>query len=164
MAIVIKSMNGLEVIAMNSTQSRAARRALDRRLSQLPPAATFTPPARGWIRAVRNALGMSAADLAARLQVTAASVSDMERSEHNHRIRMDTLQRAAEAMGCELVYALIPRGSLSEIVQHQAQAKVGRQVHAVSRAMDLEAQSTQLDDEVVREEMQRLIDSGRLWK
>src|SRR5674476_245015 len=54
---------------MNSTQSRAARRALDRRLSHLPPAAAFTPPARGWIRAVRNALGMSAADLAARLQV-----------------------------------------------------------------------------------------------
>ena len=157
-------MNGLEVIAMNSTQSRAARRALDRRLSQLPPAAAFTPPARGWIRAVRNALGMSAADLAARLQVTAASVSDMERSEHDHRIRLDTLQRAAEAMGCELVYALIPRGSLTEIVQQQAQGKVGQQVHAVSRAMDLEAQSTQLDDEVVREEMQRLIDSGRLWK
>jgi hypothetical protein len=127
MARVIKLMNELEVIAMNSTQSRAARRALDRRLSQLPPAATFTPPARGWIRALRNALGMS-------------------------------------AMGCELVYALIPRGSLTEIVQHQAQAKVGRQVHAVSRAMDLEAQSTQFDDEVVREEMQRLIDSGRLWK
>lgn len=149
---------------MNSTQSRAARRALDRRLSHLPPAAAFTPPARGWIRAVRNALGMSAADLAARLQVTAASVSDMERSEHDRRIRLDTLERAAQAMGCELVYALIPRESLTEIVQQQARGRVGQQVHAVSRAMDLEAQGTQVDDEVVREEMKRLIDSGRLWK
>lgn len=164
MATVIGLLYGIEVIAMNATQSRAARRALDRRLSQLPPAATFMPPAQGWIRAVRNALGMSAADLGARLQVTAASVSDMERSEHYHRIRLDTLTRAAEAMGCELVYALIPRGSLTEMVQQQALGQVGRQVHAVSRAMDLEAQSTQLDDEVVREEMQRLIDSGRLWK
>ncbi|HEY8883188.1 MAG TPA: helix-turn-helix domain-containing protein, partial [Dermatophilaceae bacterium] len=112
----------------------------------------------------RNALGMSAADLAARLQVTAASVSDIERSEHDHRIRLDTLERAAQAMGCELVYALIPRESLTEIVEQQARGRVGQQVHAVSRAMDLEAQGTQLDDEVVREEMKRLIDSGRLWK
>ena len=67
-------------------------------------------------------------------------------------------------MGCELVYALIPHSSLTEIVEQRAQAKVGQQVHAVSRAMDLEAQSTQVDNEVVREEIQRLIDSGRLWK
>jgi predicted DNA-binding mobile mystery protein A len=150
---------------MRSTQSRAARRALDRRLSQLPPAAAFASPARGWIRAVREALGMSAADLAARLQVTQPSVRDIERSESAHRIRLDTLERAAEAMGCTLVYALIPRGgSLAQIVEQQAQAQIGDQVRAVSRAMDLEAQGTRIDDEVIREEMQRFIDSGRLWK
>jgi predicted DNA-binding mobile mystery protein A len=149
---------------MNSAQSRAARRALDRRLSQFPAASAFTPPARGWIRAVRNALGMSAADLAARLQVTPASVSDVERSESHGRIRVDTLERAAEAMGCDLVYALIPRGGLTEIVQRQAREKVEEQTRAVARAMDLEAQSTQVDDEVVLEEMERLIASGQLWK
>jgi predicted DNA-binding mobile mystery protein A len=149
---------------MNSAQSRAARRALDRRLSQLPAAPAFIPPARGWIRAVRNALGMSAVDLAARLQVKPASVSDIERSESRGRIRLDTLERAAEAMGCDLAYALIPRGGLAEIVQRRAREKVEEQTRAVSRGMDLEAQSTQVDDEVVREEMERLIASGQLWK
>lgn len=149
---------------MRSAQARAARRALDRRLSQLPPATAFTPPAQGWIKAVRNALGMSAADLAARLQITQASVSDIERSENDRRIRLDTLERAAAAMGCDLVYALIPRRDLTDIVEDQARTKVEPQVRAVSRAMDLEAQNTQVDDEVIREEMQRLIDSGRLWK
>jgi predicted DNA-binding mobile mystery protein A len=149
---------------MNSAQSRSSRRALDRRLSQLPPASAFAPPARGWIRAVRNGLGMSGADLAARLQVTPASVSDIERSESQGRIRLDTLERAAEAMGCDLVYALIPRGSLTEIVQRKAREKVEEQTRAVSRAMDLEAQSTRVDDDVVLEEMERLIASGQLWK
>jgi predicted DNA-binding mobile mystery protein A len=149
---------------MNSAQSRSSRRALDRRLSQLPPNSAFTPPVRGWIRAVRNALGMSGADLAARLQVTPASVSDIERSESQGSIRLDTLERAAEAMGCDLVYALIPRGSLTEIVQRKAREKVEEQTRAVSRAMDLEAQSTRVDDEVVLEEMERLIASGKLWK
>jgi predicted DNA-binding mobile mystery protein A len=149
---------------MNSAQSRSSRRALDRRLSQLPPNSAFTPPVRGWIRAVRNALGMSGADLAARLQVTPASVSDIERSESQGSIRLDTLERAAEAMGCDLVYALIPRGSLTEIVQRKAREKVEEQTRAVSRAMDLEAQSTRVDDDVVLEEMERLIASGQLWK
>jgi predicted DNA-binding mobile mystery protein A len=149
---------------MNSAQSRAARRALDRRFNTLPPATAFTPPARGWIRAVRSALGMSAADLAARLHVTAATVSDIERSESDRRIRLDTLERAAKAMGCDLVYALIPRDGLTGTVQQQARSKVGSQVRAVARAMDLEAQSTPVDDAVVSEEMQRLIDSRQLWK
>jgi predicted DNA-binding mobile mystery protein A len=98
----------------------------------------------------------SGADLAARLQVTPASVSDIERSESQSRIRLDTLARAAEAMGCDLVYALIPRDGLVEIVQRQAREKVEEQTRAVSRGMDLEAQSTHVDDEVVREEMERL--------
>jgi predicted DNA-binding mobile mystery protein A len=107
---------------------------------------------------------MSGADLAARLQVTPASVSDIERSESQSRIRLDTLERAAEAMGCDLVYALLPRGGLAEIVQRQAREKVEEQTRAVSRGMDLEAQSTHVDDAVVREEMERLIASGQLWK
>lgn len=108
---------------------------------------------------------MSAADLAARLNVTQASVSDLERSESEKRIRLDSLARAADAMGCDLVYAFVPRaGSLSEIVDQQARAKVDIQVRAVSRAMDLEAQSAVVDEEVVNEEVQHLIDSGRLWK
>lgn len=164
MAITIKLTIESKAIAMKSAESRTARRALDRRLSQLPPAAAFTPPARGWIRAIRDALGMSAADLATRLHVTPASVSDIERSESDRRIRLDTLERAATAMGCELVYVLVPSGSLADVVQQQARAKVEQQMQAVSRAMDLEAQSTPVDDEVVQEEIQRLIDSGRLWK
>jgi predicted DNA-binding mobile mystery protein A len=149
---------------MNPQQTRAARRALEKRLGQLPPPAAFTLPARGWIKAIRTALGMSAGDLAVRLRVTTASVSDMERSENDGRIRLDTLERAAAAMGCDLVYALIPRAGLTEIVHQQAAAKVAQQVRAVTRAMDLEAQSTRVDDEVVREEIERLIDSRQLWK
>ncbi len=92
-------------------------------------------------------------------------MSDLERSESEHRIRLNTLERAAEAMGCDLVYALIPRGgSLGDIVTRQAQAKMSDQLRAVSRAMDLEAQSAKVDDEVVVEELRRLVDSGRLWK
>jgi predicted DNA-binding mobile mystery protein A len=149
---------------MNSTGSRAARRALDRRFSAWPSAETLTTPSRGWIRAIREALGMSAGDLAARLGASDATVRDIERSESDHRIRLDTLERAAAAMGCDLVYALIPRRSLSDIVQQQAETKVNAQVRAVARAMDLEAQTATPDDEVVRAEIERLIDSGRLWK
>lgn len=37
-----------------------------------------------------------------------ARSTDIERSEHDHRIQLDTLERAARAMGCELVCELLP--------------------------------------------------------
>jgi predicted DNA-binding mobile mystery protein A len=163
MVIATKSID-LGSENMNSAGSRSARRALDRRLSDWPSADTLTTPSRGWIRATREALGMSAGDLASRLGARDATVRDIERSESDRRIRLDTLERAANAMGCDLVYALIPRRRLSDIVQQQAETKVSAQVRAVARAMDLEAQTAAPDDEVVRQEIERLIDSGRLWK
>jgi predicted DNA-binding mobile mystery protein A len=150
---------------MKAAQSSASRRALDRRFAEFPPAAAFAVPARGWIRAIRDALGMSAADLAARLQITQSSVSDLERSEGAHRIRLDTLERAADAMGCDLIYALVPRaGGLADTVHERALTLINDQVRAVSRAMDLEAQSTTFDDEVIDDEIRRIVASGRLWK
>lgn len=149
---------------MKSSQARAARRALDRRLSQFPSARQFTTPPRGWIRAIREALGMSSADLSSRLGITPASVSDMERSERDRRIRLDTLARAADALDCDLVYVFLPRSSLTEAVEREATLKVTRHVTAVSRAMDLESQSADIDDDVIREEVHHLIDSGQVWK
>src|SRR5262245_49379213 len=95
-----------------------ARKALDARLSSwrgLTPA-----PPRGWIRAIRESLQMSSTDLAARLGTSKQAVSQMERSEADGSIRLETLRRAAEALNCRLVYALVPAESLEQIVDRRA--------------------------------------------
>jgi transcriptional regulator with XRE-family HTH domain len=54
------------------------------------------------IRTTREELGLSGADLAARLGVTVGAISQMERSEREGRIKLDTLERALAAMGRRL--------------------------------------------------------------
>jgi predicted DNA-binding mobile mystery protein A len=148
-----------------STRSatRQARETLDRRLAPLGPAARYAPPRLGWIRAVRDALGMSAKDLATRLGVTGYAVRSMEEGERTGGIRLDSLRRAAEAMDCSLIYAFIPNGSLEQTVQHQARWILDEQVGRARQTMALEAQEAEMSPSSVDAQLKSIVDSGRIW-
>jgi Fic-DOC domain mobile mystery protein B/predicted DNA-binding mobile mystery protein A len=98
-----------------------AREQLDHFLAELNPLGESRRPVRGWLRAIRSGLGMSGVDLARRLGVKPPRVVEMEKSELDGAITLKVLARAADAMGCSLVYALIPRaGSLEQTLRNQA--------------------------------------------
>jgi predicted DNA-binding mobile mystery protein A len=120
-------------------------------------------PPRGWVRAVREALGMSAAALAARLGTTAGAVTRLEQSEAADRIRLDTLRRAADALGCDLVYLLVPRRPLNAIVRDRARELAHRQVSAVEQTMRLEDQATGRTKEMEDQLASELLERGGLW-
>lgn len=105
-----------------------SRLLLDAQLGALPPPAGLAPPIRGWIKAIREALGMTSAQFAARLGVKQPSVVAIEQSEARGSIQLDTLRRAAAALDCTLVYALVPNGSLEEIVRNRARALAREQL------------------------------------
>ncbi|OGT18473.1 MAG: transcriptional regulator [Gallionellales bacterium RIFCSPHIGHO2_02_FULL_57_16] len=107
------------------------------RSADLPP----RPPS-GWIKAIREGLGMAATHLAARLGVTTSTVTRLETSEADDTISLATLRRAAEALGCELHYALVPKRSLADTLENRAMALARQQMAAVSHTMALEAQAT----------------------
>ena len=92
---------------------RTARQKLDTRIKDLKPAIRFIVPSRGWIRALRDALGMTAGQLGGRIGMRGQSVLDLEKSEKAGTIQLKTLRKAAEALDCTLVYALVPKTSLS---------------------------------------------------
>jgi predicted DNA-binding mobile mystery protein A len=121
-------------------------------------------PPRGWVRSVREALGMSAAVLAARLGTTAGAVTRLEQSEAADRIRLDTLRRAADALGCDLVYLLVPRRPLSAVVRDRARELARRQVAAVQQTMRLEDQATDTASEMEEQLARELLDRGGLWR
>src|SRR5208282_6816206 len=106
----------------------------------LRPVTRFKPPVRGWIKAIREALGMSSAQLAKRLKIKQPTVAAMEQSEMKGTIQLATLRRVAEAMNCTLVYALVPNDSLETIVREQARKAARRQLQAVEHSMLLEDQ------------------------
>lgn len=147
-------------------RSRDARRTLDRRLDQIPSAGALKPPRGGWIRAVRQALGMSLGDLAARLGVSHQSVAMLEQSEQADQIRVSSLRKAAEAMDCDLAYVFIPRsGSLQGIVDKQARTQLATHYQATAHSQRLENQTAgELDEDLVADNLEHLISSRTLWK
>jgi predicted DNA-binding mobile mystery protein A len=121
---------------------RKARQRLDERLSPLKPRDRFAVPPKGWIRAIRDALGMTGVQFARRLKVSPQSVDALEKSEANGSVKIETLRRAAEALDCTLVYALVPNTSLDGAVRARARNIALRDLGRVAHTMKLEAQGT----------------------
>ena len=120
-------------------------------------------PPRGWVRAIREALGMSAATLAERLGTTAGAVTRLEQSEAADRIRLDTLRCAADALGCDLVYLLVPRRPLTAVVRDRARELAHYQIAATEQTMRLEDQATGKTSELEDRLTEQLLERGRLW-
>jgi predicted DNA-binding mobile mystery protein A len=139
------------------------RELLDAHFGEWQQLRELTRPPRGWVRAVREALGMSAAVLAARLGTTAGAVTRLEQSEAADRIHLDTLRRAADALGCDLVYLLVPRRPLGAVVRDRARELARRQVAAVEQTMRLEDQETGAVSEMEDQLTRQLLDRGGLW-
>lgn len=97
--------------------------------------------AEGMDWAIRDALGMTTAQFARRLKIAQPSAVELEQSEAANRITLRTLERAAEALGCRLVYALIPAQPLEETVRNRAKLMAGRKLAAVEHSMRLEDQA-----------------------
>ena len=126
---------------MNKAKLAGRSRAhLDERFRRLPPAARFAPPVRGWIKAIRAALGMSTAQLAKRLRVKQPSVVALEQSEAKGTMELATLRRVAAALDCTLVYALVPNKPLEATVRDRARAFARRRLEPVEHSMLLENQ------------------------
>jgi predicted DNA-binding mobile mystery protein A len=140
-----------------------SRELLDGHFEEWQQLRVLARPPRGWIRAVRDALGMSAAALGARLGTTAGAVTRLEQSEAAERVRMDTLRRAADALGCDLVYLLVPRRRLTAVVRDQARELAHGQIVAVQQTMRLEDQETEQAKELEDQLAERLLARGGLW-
>lgn len=143
--------------------ARKAREMLDNRLRDLGPARSFTPPRLGWIRAVRDALGMTAANLASRMGISGASVRSLEENEATGGIRLSSLRRAAEAMDCTFVYAFIPNETLSNTVEQQARLVLNSQLKRVRQTMVLEDQAGEMPRASMEDQLKIIVDSGNLW-
>ena len=112
-------------------------------------------PPEGWLRTVRNALGMSGAEVARKLGVTRARVTAAERDELDGGISLKSMQAMAEAMGCRFVYAIIPpSGDIEDLILAQARKKALAIVGVTSTHMALENQK--LPDASIAQEVERL--------
>jgi predicted DNA-binding mobile mystery protein A len=85
---------------------------------------------------------MTAKQLGRRIGVSQNAISEAESAEDEGRISLKTLRKIAEGLDSELVYALVPRAPLDQIVHNHANQAAQRMVGEVSHGMALEGQST----------------------
>jgi len=142
---------------------RIAREQLDRKFTANPAGALAARPKFGWLRAVRDSLGMTTAQLAVRAGVTPAAITKAEQSERNQAIQLSTLARLADAMNCDLVYYLAPRaGTLSAAVDEQTDVVAAIIAKKVAHSMALEDQSVG-NASIIQQVRESLSLSGKIW-
>ncbi len=129
---------------------------------------SFVRPPKGWIKAIREALGMTTKQLGSRIGVSQSRAYDIEKAEANGSITLDSLERAANALDCKLVYTLVPRKSLEEMVQDQALKIAKQNIQSIHHTMSLENQNIDETDE--KEQVAQLAkqlserSGSNLWK
>lgn len=144
-----------------------ARRHLEIRVAPLRECANLVRPPKGWVRAIRDSLGMTTRQLGTRLGRAQSNVIAIERNEAGDAISLGLLRKAAEALDCTLVYALVPKKPLDEILRERAAVVADRQLASVRHTMALENQSVGRESHSA--ERERLIESllrgnpTRLW-
>lgn len=134
---------------------QTARKTLDTQLTRLKGQMPERPP-KGWVRAIRDSFGMTAAQLAARLGISQPSVVDLERREARCAVSLNALAAAARALDCTLVYALVPNDSLDATVRRRAREVAARRLARVSHSMRLEMQG--LSEEANRSQLDQLVE------
>ena len=151
----------------NSTNLKRAQ--LMDALEPFSAVAKSSPPGGGWVRALRESLGMTQAQLASRVGVSRQAVQEFEGAEARHRITLESLDRLAAAMGCRVVYALVPvDATLESMRDAQARAQAEKMIGPVSHSMAMESQA--VPSSVRERQLQSLMEelqSGsarNLWK
>jgi predicted DNA-binding mobile mystery protein A len=129
---------------MKAKHKRLIREQLETTLGRISDARDVQRPAKGWLRAIREALGMSGKQFAGRLGVAPPRITALEKNEMSGSVTIKTMQQAADALECDFVYAIIPRENLTDIVRKRALSLAAKRLGRVSHSMLLEAQ--QLSD------------------
>ena len=132
------------------------RKQLDTLIEMFPHTDQVTRPQRGWLRAIREALGISQQEVATATQIRRESLIGFEKAEASDRITMRNLRRIADAMGCELVYAIVPKsGSIEELAEQRMRSQATKRVLSVERTMALENQASGGVKELIEKEIKR---------
>jgi predicted DNA-binding mobile mystery protein A len=146
-------------------------RQLDQSLKALRGARALPRPAHGWLRTVREALGLTLNTVGKRTRNSRSDVRSFERAEARDRITLRSLRKVADAMGCELVYAVVPKssgaksggkaGTFAQLAEAPIRDEARKRVLAVEHSMALEGQASGRVAEKIKEETRRIL---KKWK
>lgn len=125
-------------------------------------------PPGGWLRSIRESLGRSLRAQAEIAGISSVTLTKSERSEAEDRISLAQLRKLAAALDCELVYGLVPKKPLHEMIEDRAELLAKQEVLGVAHSMSLEDQraSDAFIQRQIDERRKELLDGSwtRLWR
>ena len=119
-------------------------------------------PQQGWLKTIREFLGMTTTQLAKRLEISQPRIVAMEKNERN--VKISTMERIADALNCDFSYAFVPRENIDDIIYNQAKKKAKKILDKVNKNMGLENQLVKTDD-LLKDIIEELLDGNiaRIW-
>ncbi len=131
---------------MSYWDKKLIREQLDNKLSKLREFAIQGLTSIGWIKTIREALGMTSKDLASRVGVNQSRIIHMEQAEVDGNIKISTMKKIADALEMDFVYAFVPRTSLNEMVREQARKLALKKMERLDHTMRLEMQELSVEE------------------
>lgn len=130
----------------------------------------YARPRKGWVKTIRLALGISAEQFAKRLGLTLGRINQLEKAEIHNAVSLRTLNEAANALDCELIYVIVPKdhSSLEGIIKNRAEEIANERIMRVAHSMSLEAQTVDAKtlkfqrNELIKSLMQNI--NKKFWK
>lgn len=113
-------------------------------------------PKDGWIRTIRQSLGMSGAQFAKRISSTRNKVSILERKEANGDITINQLKELSDGLDADFVYCVVPRRDPEQLIEEQARKKATEIMRKTHQNMYLESQH--INNETQEEQIRFLVD------
>ncbi len=115
---------------------------LDKKLEAYSLINDPTMPPKGWVNAIRMALGMTMQQLANRMGKKVQNVQAFEKNEADGKITLQSLNEIAAALNMRLVYSIVPKeGTLEDMVSRKAEAWAKDIVDRTNTTMSLEDQA-----------------------
>ncbi len=152
---------------MRKKQKKIIREQLDDTLSRFSTIVSVHRPMKGWIRAIRDALGMNMRQFADRLGVSKSRIPRIEQDEITGSLTLKTMNRVADKLDCVFVYGFVPRTSIDDTVRKQASIVSQKRMNRLMHTMNLEAQelSSKNAKKAFNNMVEEIIDSPSiLWE
>ena len=154
------------MIAMKN-KKKLVRKQLDATLKSFRPILDIPVPTKGWIRAIRDALGMNGRQFADRLKVSRQRSDQIENEERRGSITIKAMRKIAEGLDCFFIYGLVPQTSLEETVRKRAIQVASQRLTRASHTMDLEDQALneKENNEILSDMVEELMEElpNNLW-
>jgi predicted DNA-binding mobile mystery protein A len=101
---------------------------------------------KGWIKLIREALGMSTTQLAGKVGINQSRISRLENAEIEGDLKLSSLKKIADGLDMQFVYGFVPKDSLENMVLEQAKKIARKRMKRVNHTMRLEEQELSSDE------------------